>query len=183
VDDWRGNDGKPAEIAIHMFPDDGRIPNNPNIPVVVYRGVLDLNGADRAGMCIDRFAGNGWGRAWRNGIFPFVHFHSTAHESLGVCKGEARVRLGGITGIETIVRAGDALVLPAGTGHENLGSSSDLLVVGAYPDGPDFDLCRGEESERQVVLTNIVNVPPPESDPLFGLDGPLMRPHLVATGQ
>ena len=71
------------------------------------------------------------------------------------------------------VRAGDVLVLPAGTGHCNAGSSSDLLVVGAYPHGMEWDIRRGDPAEHDEVLANIDAVPLPRADPVRGPDGPL----------
>jgi uncharacterized protein YjlB len=59
-------------------------------------------------------------------------------------------------------------------GHKNLGSSRDLLVIGAYPPGQTWDLLRGDPSERPSALHNIARVPLPENDPLFGADGPLL---------
>jgi uncharacterized protein YjlB len=165
----------------HRFEDDGDIPNNPTLPVLIYQGALDLAVDDPASACIARFAAHGWGDAWRNGIYPFPHYHSTAHEALGVCRGSAKVRLGGANGLVLTVKAGDALVLPAGTGHLNLGSSPDFLVVGAYPEGQDWDLRRGEPDERPAVLRNIENTPLPSSDPLFGSRGPLIERWLDLT--
>ena len=162
------------EVKAHHFTDDGSIPNNPTLPLLIYEDVLDLDGADVASTCIERFAANGWHSAWRNGIFAFPHYHSTAHEVLGICQGEAKVRLGGELGLAMPVKAGDVLVLPAGTEHQNLGSGPDLLVVGAYPSGMDWDLCRGESRVREDKRSNIQAVPLPDSDPLFGRDGPLM---------
>jgi uncharacterized protein YjlB len=164
-----------SEMTIHHFADDGNIPNNPTLPLLVYEGVLDLAGVDVASTCIERFASNGWHGAWRNGIFSFPHYHSTAHEVLGICQGEAKVCLGGDHGLVMTVKSGDALVLPAGTGHQNLGSSPDLLVVGAYPGGMDWDLCRSEPGVREDERRNIQAVPLPDSDPLFGRDGPLVH--------
>lgn len=164
-----------AEIGAHHFDDDGSMPNNPTLPLLIYPGVLDLACSDPAGACIERFAVHGWSGAWRNGIYPFPHYHSTAHEALGVCRGSATVRLGGDKGLIIEVEAGDALVLPAGTGHQNLGSSPDLLVIGAYPSGADWDLCRGEAGERPKVLDNIRRVPLPASDPIHGEREPLLR--------
>ena len=37
-------------IEEHLFADDGIVPNNPRLPLVVYRGVLDT-GPDAAGAC------------------------------------------------------------------------------------------------------------------------------------
>ncbi|MEZ5932138.1 MAG: hypothetical protein R3F54_09330 [Alphaproteobacteria bacterium] len=164
-----------GEASAHLLGDDGVIPNNPHLPLLIYPGVLDLSGPDPAGACIARFAAHGWFGAWRNGIYPFPHYHSTAHEVLGICCGEAKVRLGGDQGLVVEVRAGDALVLPAGTGHQNLGSSADLLVVGAYPGGMDWDLCRCAPDERPGVLRSIERVPLPDLDPLHGENGPLVR--------
>lgn len=67
------------------------------------------------------------------------------------------------------------VVIPAGVGHCNVGSSSEFLVVGAYPRGQSWDLHTGEPDERPEVLENIRNVPFPEADPVFGKEGPLLE--------
>jgi uncharacterized protein YjlB len=159
----------------HLFADDGSIPNNPRLPLLVYPGALSLPDDDPAATCEAVFAANDWGGSWRNGIYPFPHYHSTAHEVLGICRGEASARFGGEVGIELTVRAGDVVVIPAGVGHQNLGSSPDLLVVGAYPRRQRFDLCRGRPEERPHALENIARVPLPAADPVYGADGPLVE--------
>lgn len=161
--------------SAHAFADDGAIPNNPALPFLVYPGALNLAADDPAATCEAVFAANDWGGSWRNGIYPFPHYHSTAHEVLGVCRGEAKVRFGGAAGIELTVCAGDVVVIPAGVGHQNLGASPDLLVVGAYPRGQRFDLCRGRPEERPQALENIARVPLPAADPVYGADGPLVE--------
>ena len=166
---------RPADrVRAHLFDDDGAIPNNPLLPLLVYPGAVALSGADPAAAFEKIFAANGWGGSWRDGIYPFPHYHSTAHEVLGIARGEAKVRFGGATGIVLDVHAGDVVVIPAGVGHQNLGASGDLLVVGAYPGGADFDLCRGRADERPRVLDNIRQVALPAADPVYGRAGPLL---------
>ena len=70
--------------------------------------------------------------------------------------------------------AGTVLLLPAGTGHKRLDASPDLLVVGAYPPGQTWDLCRGTAAERPAALANILRIPLPTMDPLYGKAGPLV---------
>jgi len=155
--------------ATYSFADDGGIPNSP-LPVLLYR---DVEAATDAAECEDLFGQHGWLGAWRDGILPFHHFHSTAHEVLGIVAGSAAVILGGPEGRRFAIRPGDVLVLPAGTGHCNIGSSSDLLVVGAYPNGMSWDIRRGDPGEHDEVLNNIRAVPLPDEDPVHGPDGPL----------
>jgi uncharacterized protein YjlB len=151
---------------VFSFEDDGAIPNSP-LPVLVYHDAPDLGE--------ELFARNGWFGAWRNGIFSFHHFHSTAHEVLGVLAGSASVALGGPSvGGRFEISPGDVLVLPAGTGHCNLGSQG-LLVVGAYPNGMDWDLRRGDPAEHDEAVANIGAVPLPGADPVLGEDGPLVE--------
>ena len=156
----------------HRFSDDGRIPNNA-LPVLVYHGVDAV--AAGAASCEELFAGNGWGGSWRDGIFSFHHFHSTAHEVLGIAAGSATVVLGGPSGGRFEIAAGDVLVLPASTGHCNAGSSPDLLVVGAYPRGQTWDLRRGDPAEHDAVVQNIARVELPDADPVLGADGALVE--------
>jgi uncharacterized protein YjlB len=158
-------------VETYTFDDDGRIPNS-RLPVVVHDNVPAAHDAAR---CEELLGGNTWVPDWRNGIFSFHHFHSTTHEALGIVAGEAEVMLGGPSGRRFGVGAGQILVLPAGTGHCNLGSSLDLLVIGAYPDGRKWDLRRGDPAEREEVLENIRKVPPARADPVEGPDGPLME--------
>jgi uncharacterized protein YjlB len=152
------------------FEDDGAIPNSA-LPVLVYRGALPRD-AGAAGH-EELFANNGWLGAWRNGIYPFHHFHSTSHEVLGIASGTANVVLGGPQGERVELSAGDVVVLPAGTGHFNAGSEPGLLVVGAYPNGMRWDLRRGDPAEHDEVLANIARVPVPDADPVGGREGPL----------
>lgn len=164
-----------SRVTAHQFEDDGSIPNNPALPLLLYSGALDFDREDAAAVCEQIFTTNGWGTTWRNGIFTYHHYHSTAHEVLAIAYGRAKVQLGGAQGLITTVTAGDVILIPAGGGHKNLGSSADLLVVGAYPQGQTWDLCYGRPEERPQVLWNIAAVPLPQTDPLFGRSGPLFE--------
>jgi uncharacterized protein YjlB len=168
----------PPQITTHLLPDDGRIPNNPTLPLLVYGGALRLAAhdiaRDPARIAERLYATNGWGSGWRNGIYTFHHYHSTAHEVLSIVRGTARVHFGGESGPRLDVGPGDVVVIPAGVGHKNLGSSRDLLVVGAYPAGQTWDLLRGDPEELPSALENIARVPLPTKDPIYGRAGPLL---------
>ncbi len=156
-----------------LFADDGETPNNPALPLLVYRRAVARDDADPAVPFEKAFARHGWGRSWRNGIFDFLHFHTRAHEVLGIARGRARVQFGGALGRELDVEAGDVVVLPAGTGHRRISASADLLVVGAYPDNSGLDQKRPGEIDHARAVAAIAAVPLPLQDPVYGSDGPL----------
>lgn len=159
-----------APVLALRLPDDGSIPNHPRLPLMLWRRVVDPEDGDPAARLEAIFARSGWVPAWRDGIYPFAHYHSTAHEVLGIARGRARIRLGGGRGVELVVEAGDVVFLPAGVGHQRLGPAPDLLVVGAYPKDQRPDLCRGLREERGSALARIAALPDPP-DPVRG--GPL----------
>jgi uncharacterized protein YjlB len=159
-----------------MFTDDGAIPNNPRLPMLVYRGALDLSKSrDPEAEIEAMFEANGWGYGgWRDGIFPFAHYHSMIHEVLGIARGKATVRFGGEHGEVLEVGPGDVAVLPAGTGHQRLSDSGGLVVIGGYPATGTYNLCRGDHpADRIAALKTIPHVPQPSGDPVMGRDGPL----------
>ena len=162
------------EVRRYLFEDDGRIPNNPELPLLVYQGALSVSD-NLPSECEALFRENGWGSAWRDGVFSYHHYHSTAHEVLGIVRGTARLVFGGESGVTIEVEAGDVAVIPAGVGHCNSGSSDDFLVVGAYPWGQSWDLRTGEPGERPQVLENIRKVSLPGADPVFCDEGPLTK--------
>jgi len=69
------------------------VPNNPHLPVLIYKGAL--TDGDLASQFEQRFADNGWPPEWRDGIFDYHHYYSTAHEIMGVYRGAARLLIGG----------------------------------------------------------------------------------------
>jgi len=149
------------------FADDGATPNS-RLPVLLYRLPLDPAHDPAAGFEA-LFAGHQWTPLWRDGIFDYHHFHPNAHEALGVARGHARVTLGGEAGQTLSVKAGDVLVLPAGTGHRCIACSEDFLVVGAYPRGQeDYDIQRPDRAAHPQALARIAAVPDPEQDPVTG---------------
>ena len=163
------------EPLTFLFQDDGSIPNNPALPFVVFPKAIDLAGTAHPEEVVEKtFEANGWRDIWRNGIYPYPHYHSQIHEGMAVARGRAKVRFGGENGQDIDIGPGDVAILPAGTGHQCLWASPDLVVIGAYPKSGKFDLCRGSKAEHAKALTTIPQVPMPETDPVFGADGPLL---------
>lgn len=161
--------------AIH-FRDDGIVPNNPRFPVLLYRGAVKLKGRRfPPEVVIDTlFDTNGWGRSWRDTVYDFVHYHSQIHEVMGVARGTARIECGGIRGRILNVKAGDVLILPAGTGHRLIESSRDFLVVGAYPQDGTYDECTDTRG-RPDAARRIARVRKPKTDPVLGPGGALVQ--------
>jgi len=160
-----------SEPKVEFFDDDGVFPNS-RLPLLIYPGAAKPGGPE---VMEQLFARNDWPPRWRSGIFPYHHYHSTAHECLGIATGNARLMLGGPRGREFEVSAGDVIVIPAGVVHRRLSSSADFLVVGAYPPGQDWDLLRGQPGERPKADENIGKVPLPKTDPVEGKGGSLLR--------
>ena len=168
------NDQQTLGPQTFHFEDDGETPNNPKLPLVLYRGALDVKAAgDPAAAFEQAFAAHGWGDGWRNGIFDFLHFHTRTHEVLAIARGTAKVEFGGAAGETVELQAGDVAILPVGTGHRRLSSSPDLLVVGAYPAESCIDQHRPSQISHDKAVADIKGTPLPRQDPMFGSDGPL----------
>jgi len=155
---------------LHLKPN-GWMPNNV-LPVLIYLAVFPVT-PDLANKMDLVFTINRWPPQWRNGIYTFHHYHSTAHEVLGIATGHVDVMLGGENGHTVTARAGDVLILPTGTGHCRITASDDLLVVGAYPTGQHWDICRTAATPD--VLERMRTIKFPASDPVFGKEGALPK--------
>jgi uncharacterized protein YjlB len=168
---------KPGNVVAHLLAADGSIPNHPHWPLLVYPGVVNNPAAEAFEELFNR---NRWPAAWRNGVFPFHHYHSNSHEALGVYAGEVTVQFGGpeekMSGVIVTAKPGDVIVLPAGTGHKKLSSRGVLGIVGAYPEGSNPDTCLPP-------LRKTAQVPLPACDPVYGPGGPLFTYWLRPSGR
>ncbi len=165
--------GNTVGLALEHFQDDGTFPNS-RLPLLYYRAALAPDEASPEAMEA-LFEAGGWPPAWRYTVYPYHHYHSTAHEVLGIAAGSARLQLGGPQGRAFDVAAGDVIVIPAGVVHMQISKSSDFLVVGGYPPGQQPDQFRGKPGDRPRADENIARVPLPKTDPVGGADGPLLR--------
>ncbi|MEJ8801551.1 cupin domain-containing protein [Pontibacter sp. H249] len=163
-----------VNVSQHKLQPGQQIPNNPTLPVLYYPQAMAAESklADKFKQVFEQ---NNWHGTWINGVFDYHHYHSKSHEVLGVAAGSAKVILGGPSGELFNLEAGDVVVLPAGTGHCLLSSSSDFKIVGAYPKGQEnYDICT-EKDDMAAKVRNIAKVPLPTHDPIAGVDGPLMH--------
>ena len=164
-----------AEPIVHLLGERGVFPNNDRLPLLIYQGAFPFKDKQDPDLIAETFANNKWSGSWRNGLYPFHHYHSTAHEVLGVYTGSVRIEFGGDEGLILAAGAGDVLILPAGLCHKNLWSSHDFRVVGAYPSGTTWDMNYGKEGERPQADENIARVPLPPNDPVYGREGYLLK--------
>lgn len=163
-------------IVRHLIAEDENFPNNGLLPLLVYRKAFRFpNDEDRGKTVSEVFESNGWVNSWQDGIFDFHHYHSTAHEVLGIVSGSGRVQFGGPNGLSLLLEEGDVVIIPAGVAHKNISEDSDIVCVGAYPEGQSYDLMRGKPEELDKAMTALKNLPLPEADPLYGVNGPLMK--------
>jgi uncharacterized protein YjlB len=169
-----GGYNAPLGTDTFLFEDDGLIPNSA-LPLIVRKGAITPDAGDPAKAFERSFARNGWTNSWRDGIFDYHHYHSNAHEVIGIAAGSATVRFGGEAGETIGLSAGDVVVIPAGVGHARIKQSDDLLVVGAYAEGRDWDIVRDDAGAIAAARRRIALVPLPGADPVDGATGPLMK--------
>jgi len=166
------------DVIVHLLGPSGTIPNHPKWPLLIYPAAVGASGPDPAIVFEQLFDANRWPAAWRNGVYPYHHFHTTAHEALGVYGGEVTVQFGGDDGVTITARAGDVIVLPAGVGHKKIASRGSLGIVGAYPAGqhPDMNVAKPVREAGSVKdASAVARVPLPECDPVYGPNGPLFE--------
>ena len=147
-------------------------PNN-HLPVLYYPKAIAnlLNEPDPAQRVLALFEKNGYTNEWVNGIFSYHHFHSNTHELLACIAGEATVQLGGPDTQMVSFSKGDVLLLPAGVAHKRIDASPDFKIVGAYPDGLEPDMQKGEAKDYEGIKPTILSVEIPKKDPVEGKEG------------
>jgi uncharacterized protein YjlB len=151
----------------YYIKDNGVFPNSV-LPVLLYKHSLDLPVFFASTALKNLFRKNGWTNSWRNGIYTYHHYHSNTHEVCGVCRGKTQLQLGGDDGVILAAEKGDVIVIPAGVAHKNLGKEKDVICVGGYPNGKNFDMNYGKPGERPVTDNNIASLHVPVTDPVMG---------------
>ncbi len=151
----------------YFISDNGIFPNS-ILPVLYYPRGLELPLLFSAMQVKKVFEENDWGNNWRNGIYTYHHYHSITHEAMAIIRGKTRLLLGGDSGLELTIQKGDVLVIPAGVAHKNLRNEKDVIAIGGYPGGRNYDMNYGKEGERPAADNNIKKLPIPSTDPLLG---------------
>ena len=161
-----------AEIIQHLLKENDHFPNNPSLPLLIYKKVFDVSENKGAKLIENVFEKNKWSNCWRNGIYDYHHYHSNTHEVLGVYSGHCIVQFGGEHGVTEELRTGDLVVIPAGVTHKKI-AGEQFKCVGAYPNGVDYNIHYGKPGEKEQTKNEILKVPLPDLDPAFGGSGPI----------
>ena len=157
----------------YVIKDNGLFPGN-DLPVLHYKKALQIPRFFPGRFARKILERHGWTNTWRDGIFTYDHYHSNTHEVMVVIKGHTVLLLGGENGTQLSLQKGDVIVLPAGVAHRNRGKLKDVICVGGYPEGKNFDMNYGKQGERPATDNNISSLPLPAMGPLYGKSDPLI---------
>ncbi|KAJ3528828.1 hypothetical protein NM688_g7941 [Phlebia brevispora] len=167
------------KVSRHQIPKHGLVPNTSihNKPLLIYTTAFPSPSASQVESHL-RSVGV-FEPQWRYTMYSKSHFHSTTHEFLVVTSGSARVLLGGEGNpgaVETEVKAGDAILVPAGVSHRLLVDYGGFEMVGSYPVGATkWDMCYGRQGEdTEGIEKRIRALGWFERDPLYGEEGPAL---------
>ena len=161
----------PEQVFIN---DNGIFPGN-HLPVLIYKKAILIPSFFAASKVRDIFVKHNWTNTWRNGIYTYHHYHSNTHEGMAAIKGKTHLLLGGDNGKRIVLQQGDIIVIPAGVAHKNLGKQKDVICIGGYPEGKDFDINYGNPGERPQTDKNIRSLQIPATGPLYGNSDPLLK--------
>ena len=166
------------ELKVEVIPQPrtARFPGPAGLPVLVYRSAFRERDPEACAALIERtFGHNGWRNGWRDTVYDYDHFHTSAHEVLGCYRGRATLQLAGPEGPTCELSAGDVLLLPAGAAHRRLAAEGEFAVVGCYAEGREYDMQRGDQGDASQIEQRLKALPLPARDPVYGADGPLQR--------
>jgi uncharacterized protein YjlB len=171
----------PSEIQVskYLIPAWGGIPNTSvqDKPLLIYHSAFDATVAQlsarlrEVGVVVPQ---------WQYTMYKQSHFHTTAHEILGIVSGRARLCFGGEENpdrVEPVVEKGDLIVVPAGVAHRLLEDyTGHFKMLGSYPRGKDWDMNYGAENEDVDVAKKTISQQSWfDQDPLYGKDGPVLH--------
>lgn len=162
---------KDCKVKSLLCERNGNFPNSP-LPLVIYKGAFKEPSASAVIRYMEK---NNWHNFWKNGVYGFHHYHSTAHEVLVCYRGSAKVQFGGPDGKILDFEKGDAVIIPAGVAHKKIESSLTFAVLGGYPAGQYVDMKYGKAEELAKSLEEIKETSLPKEDPVFGGKGKLAQ--------
>ncbi|KAI0645296.1 RmlC-like cupin domain-containing protein [Trametes meyenii] len=166
------------QVERHQIPAHGLIPNTSiqRLPLIIYRGVFPAPTPAAEQIESHIVAVGVCEPMWKYQMYADDHYHTTAHELVVVHTGRGRVNFGGegCQGkVVTEIKAGDAVLIPAGVSHrlvEDLDGGFE--VIGSYAVGAEhWDLCYGKPGEEEHIA-NIKLLEWFAKDPLYGDGGP-----------
>lgn len=158
------------KILQYFLKDDGQFPNS-HLPVLLYKKATKLPLLFKGRRVRALFQKHHWTNNWRSGIYTFPHYHSNTHEVMGVISGQTIIRVGGDNGVKIRIEKGDVVLIPAGVAHQNLRGEKDVICIGGYPQGKDYDMNYGKKEERPAADEKIAKVKVPGFDPVNGKGG------------
>ncbi|KAF1835900.1 hypothetical protein BDW02DRAFT_567516 [Decorospora gaudefroyi] len=163
-------------LTTHYIPSHHHLPNTTphGYPLFLYHSAFPSSTSPSA--IEAHLPTNGIAPQWRYTMYQTTHYHSTTHEVLCIFKGRAKLLFGGEENpakVEVELKAGDAVVVPAGVGHRLMEDmEGGFQMVGGYPDGCSWDMCYGREGEESKAEA-VAKVAWLGKDPLYGHDGPV----------